>query len=347
MPSRARTDRPRGNTDTLGPMADNVRDLIEAADMNGLLRVVDGHCAARRWEDLLDIADLCEQAVERGKQLWPIAAHIDYRIALEGPPDLAADVLDSELGRFMLGPLTEVAASTHTWAELAAHVEEPHIAAYVAQERVLRGEDLTGDLRAHAEVLELPLRIEQWEPTYALATYRSSLVEVSEPWEPKQPMRHAEIVPGEELDEPEISTALIELAHQWTAESNGAAQAVVVEGDAVGAASHLTLDGLRIGPIGADEAMQRMAWAAASGGAHGRRRGAALGRSMAWHVAALLCDVPWPPDPGVLNKALGELRWYRWDEGSMEEGWSLRLAVDHPEHGWGAAVAATDLMEDE
>jgi hypothetical protein len=66
--------------------------------------------------------------VERGKQLWPIAEHVDYRLALEGPPELAASVLSPAGGRFALGPLTEVAASTHTFAELVPHVTSPLVA---------------------------------------------------------------------------------------------------------------------------------------------------------------------------------------------------------------------------
>jgi hypothetical protein len=42
-----------------------------------------------------------------------------------------------------------------------------------------------------------------------------------------------------------------------------------------------------------------MAWAAASGGAHGPRPGAAAGRFAAWWAAATLTDLhaDWPPDP--------------------------------------------------
>lgn len=328
-------------------MDDQVAELIEAMDMNALLRVVDGYCSSGRWEDLLEVADLCDEAAGRGKQVWPIAAHIEYRIALEAPGELAASVLDSELGRFTLGPLSEVAASTHTWDELASHALMPHIAAYVAQERVLRGEDLTGDPRAHQDVLELPLRLERWEPTYALATYRSNLVEVAEPWDTKAPLHTVEPESGEPLDEPDLTTALLDLVAPWTNESNGAARAVVVEGSAAEAAAALTLGPLRIGPLEPAEAMQRLAWAAASGGAHGNRRGAALGRSLAWHLASLLTETSWPPDPEILGVRIAkELTWYRWDEGAPEEGWILRIAVEDRMNGWSACVAATDLLQE-
>ena len=328
-------------------MDQSFHELVEAGDLNGLLRAVDGFCASRSWDELLDLADLCEDALERGKQLWPITAHIDYRIALEAPGDYAAGVLDSDLGRFALGPLTEVAASTHRWDELAPHIGTPQALAYVAQERVLRGEVLEGDERAHGEILELPLRLEPWEPTYALATFKADHVEVAEPWEPKARLETVEARPAEPLDERELENALLDLVQPWTAESNGAARAVVVEGDAVAATSNLTFGPLSVGPLLPEEALQRIAWAAASGGAHGRRRGAAFGRSMAWYTASLLGDLSWPVDPAELKGRLNHLNWYRWDEGEPEEGWVLRLAAEDPESGWAVAVVATDLVQEE
>ena len=328
-------------------MNSQLRDLINGEDLNGLLRAVDGLCAAGAWDELVDLAEECEQALERGKQLWPIANHIDYRLALEGPAEYAADVLTTDTARFSHGPLTEVAASTHSWAELAPHIETPQLAAYVAQERVLRGESLAGDERAHPEVLELPLRLLDWEPVYPLATYKSTFVEVAEPWEPRAPLGTAALHPGTELDEPDLRDALLDVVQPWTTESNGAARAVVVEGEAPGAASHLVLERLLIGPLEPAEAMQRIAWAAASGGAHGRRRGAAFGRFLAWYTAALLCDLPWPCDGDDLGRAAGALHWFRFDEGDPEEGWIMRIAVGDPEHGWAAALAATDLSSEE
>lgn len=316
--------------------------------MNGLLRAVDSLCGSRDWDGLVDLADRCEEAVERGKQLWPIADHIDYRLALEAPGDVAASVLEGAGSRFALGPLTEVAASTHTWAELADHVETPQVAAFVAQERVLRREVLDGDPRAHPDILELPLHLEAWEPGYTLATYRSNVVEIAEPWDPKSRLTATERGSGaDELDEEEIVHAFLDLVMPWTNESNGAARAVVVEGDVVDATSSLTLDALRIGSLRSEEALQRIAWAAASGGAHGRRRGAAVGRSMAWYLVALLGDVGWPASSDAIKRSLDNLDWYYWDEGAPEEGWVLRVAVEDPANGWAAAIAATDLLEEE
>src|SRR5207245_10005698 len=101
------------------------------------------------------------------------AEHIDYRLALEAPPAYAAGVLSPEAGRFAFGPLTEVAASTHTFDDLAAHLPSPQVAGVVAAERVLRGEDLRGRPAAHPAVLELPMALQPWEPSYPLAVYRA------------------------------------------------------------------------------------------------------------------------------------------------------------------------------
>jgi hypothetical protein len=323
---------------------DRLSELVEAADLNALLRAVDGLCEARRWDDLVELADRCEEAVERGKQLWPIAAHIDYRLALEAPGEVAASVLRAEVTRFAAGPLTEVAASSHSWSELVEHLDGPQVAAYVAQERVLRGEDLTGDERAHPEVLELTHRLEAWEPLYALAKFRPAFVEVPEPWAALAPLDDVVPDPAEPSADPELVDALLDLVQPWVTESNGAARAVTVEGDARRAASTLTLGTLRMGPLQPAEAIQRVAWGAASGGAHGRRRGGAYGRFSAWYLGSLLTGLSWPPDPSELWEALGRLRWYRWDEGQPEKGWVLRLAVEDPADGWAAALAATDLL---
>jgi hypothetical protein len=97
---------------------------VERGDPDELLRVIDGLCEARDWDGLVDLKDRCLHAVERGKQLWGVAEHVDYRLALEAPGPWAGAVIVEGAGRFTLGPLPEVAASTHTWAELDPHIPE-------------------------------------------------------------------------------------------------------------------------------------------------------------------------------------------------------------------------------
>ena len=321
--------------------------LVEAADPAALLKAVDGLVATRSWDDMISLAEACEDAVERGKQLWSIAQHIDYRLALEAPGDYAAAVLQPGMARFALGPLTEVCASTHSWAELSPHLDEPRSAAYVAQERVLRGEVLEGEENAHPEILELPLRLLSFEPTYALARYSASFVEVAEPWDPPTTWSHVDGPASSSLEDDELADALLDLVRPWTSESNGCADVAVVEGNAAGAVRALAGSQARQVPLAADEAIQRVAWAAASGGAHGRRRGAAYGRFAAWYLVGLALGLEWPLNPSQLAAALPNLTWHLWDEGKPEQGWVLRLALEHRQDGWAAALAAHDEAEEE
>ena len=85
-----------------------------------------------------------------------------------------------------------------------------------------------------------------------------------------------------------------------------------------------------------------MAWTAASGGAHARRRGMAAGRFDAWWTAATVAGLgdDWTPDE--LGRAVGELHWFVWDAGEPDTGWWFRLAVDDPGHGLAWAVTAAD-----
>lgn len=341
------TGKVRAHARGLELISARVLDLVEAGDLNELLRAVDGLCAARSWDELLDLAERCEAAVERGKQLWPIAEHIDYRIALEAPGDYAAGVLHPGIGRFSLGPLTEVAASTHTWSELAPHIETPQAAAYFAQERVLRGEVLETDSRAHREILELPLRLWDWEPAYALATYGANYVEVDEPGPGTGTFRAAaaSVAAAPAIDDPELVEGLMDIVRPWVAESGGTADAIVVEGTAAQAAAGLSAT-LLLAPLDPAAALRRLAWAASSGGTHGARRGGAYGRFAAWYLIALMTGMEWPADPAELGSSLERLRWSELEEPDAEPGWVLRLAVEDPDEGWAAALSAHDPTED-
>lgn len=318
-------------------------NLVEAAEPNPLLRKVDALCELRAWDDLVALAAQCREATERGKQLWPIAEHVDYRLALEAPSAYAAQVLHPTAGRFAAGPLTEVAASTHTFDELQPHLSLPSTAGVVAAERVLRGEDLRERPEAHPEIMELPMRLEPWEPPYALATYRSSSVEVPSPVLPPL-TREGRGLPGEVVEDDELSGVLLDVVGAWISGSNARAEAAISEGVEAAIAA-LGADSFWIGELTPRQAMGLLAWAGAAGGAHGRRRGAAAGRSAAWWAAAALSDLDWPPDPDELGEALGDLRWYRWEPKQLAGGWHLHLAIESPVDGWAAAIAAEDRAE--
>jgi hypothetical protein len=320
-------------------------DLIELGDIDGLLVEVDRLCDEGQWGALYRVRELCRRALQRGKQLWPVAAHAEYRLALGAPGPWAARMLEQGAGRFAFGPLPEVAASSHEWEELADDLPAGPVGAMAAHERVVRGEDLTGDNRVDRHVLELPLVLQPWEPDYTLAEYLPHEARFPTP-RPVVALRPADVppAPAVRLEEPETARALVELASAWSTESNGRAEAVGVAGGALEAIAALGVHRARTAEVDLAMAMAWMAWTAASGGAHGRRRGMAAGRFGAWWaVAALvgLLDV-WPVPPDELEAASAGLRFNLWDAGEPDTGWSLRLAVEDPDQGVAWALSASD-----
>jgi hypothetical protein len=343
-------------------------ELVERGDPDELTRRVNDLVADRDWDELVALAGRCRLAFERGKQLWAVAAHIEYRIALEAPGRWAATVLETGSGRFTFGPLPEVAASTHTWTELSPHLHATPQAAMAAHERVVRGEDLTGDLVATSlpEVLDLSLRLEPWEPRYALAEYHPDKMAASSPPLPALRSLGTRLPPGPTGTggpglaslagrstgpggDDEVPGALEDLVRTWTEESNGRARAVGTIGHALDAIAVLGGPAEELVELGPATALALMAWSAGSGGAHGRRRGAAPGRFAAWWALAAVGGLTsqWPLIPDQLGEVLHQVRWFAWADRGPTTGWVLRLALEAgsgPHRGRAWAVAATDSV---
>jgi hypothetical protein len=325
------------------PDAD-VRRLIETSDLDGLVKAIGRMVAAGDWEGIDELILRCDEAVERGKQVWGAREYAEYRIALDAPADRAARVLHIGAGRFAPGPLWEVAASTHTWGELGGHIESTTIAVSVYQERALRGERIP-EKDQLSGIAEVPLYPESWEPSYLVATYRPDGVDVPGPelgdlaWvdlgEPVKP-----------VDELEACDALLDVVRPWLDESSGRGEAVAVEGGAHHAIRALGPHRVRVAPVALETAVQLMAWAGASGGAHGRRRGTPGGRAAAWWALASVLGLyeDWPVDGGELGEAAATLRWFAWDPGDQAGGWAYHLAVEDPEIGVAWAVSAVDAV---
>ena len=327
----------------------SVAELASWGDASLLDARIDRLAFDEDWDGLLELRNLCRSALERGPQLWPVAARAEYRLALEAPGRWAGPLCEPGAGRFAPGPLAEVAAATHTWSELAPHVPVGPGAAHVAHERVLRGEDLTSDATIDRSVIDVPLVLQTWEPAYPLAEYEVSEARFPPPKAappagglgPPIDLSGREVRTFEDRD---VSEALVELARTWSVESNGRAEAAAVEGDACDAVAAFGVREVTMLQITPADAIAHMAWTAASGGAYGRRRGMAAGRFSAWWAAASLCGMTdgWPVSPSELGEAVSELRWYLWDSRMPSSGWSLRLAVDDPADGLAWALTATD-----
>lgn len=313
-------------------------EAIESSDTDELLRVIDGLCSTASWDELVELRLRCREAVGRGKQLWGVEEHIRYRLAREAPGPWAGRAVSEGAARFAPGPLPEVAASTKSWSELAPHIEDGPWRGVTAAERVVRGEQGIGPIP------DLPDRLADWEPAYPLANYKPDKVEAPSPQLPSvNPVDLPEEVTT--VDDPQSEAALFDLVQPWVTESNGRCETSAVEGGALEAIRALGLSKARVGEIEPGEALRWMCWAGASGGAHGRRRGAAAGRYGAWWALATLSDLDWPPDPAEMAEALEGLRFYWFDDGSPGTGWELRLAIEDSATGLAWAIAAVDAAD--
>jgi hypothetical protein len=311
-------------------------EALESSDTDELLRVVDGLCSARDWDRLIELRQRCAEAVTRGKQVWGVEEHIRYRLALEAPAPIAGPVVSEGGSRFGLGPLPEVAASTKTWEEMEPHLTAGPDRDTFAAERVVRGD--------HVDAIpDLPPLLQPWEPVYETATYKKDRVEAPSPRAPgtaEAGLPEAQAV----IDDVASTAALADLVEPWTDQSNGRCQTVAVEGDHLSAIAALGITRARTAVLAPQAGLAWMAWAGASGGAHGRRRGAAAGRYLAWWAVASLTDLEWPAEPESMGEAAAGLAWHWFDDGSPETGWVLRLAVASPDLGLAWAVSATDQI---
>lgn len=330
---------------------DDLDELIQRADLDGLVRLIDARCEHRDWDGLRRVRDRSRAAVATGRQLWPAATLAEYRLALLAPARWAVDVLADDAGRFTIGPLTEVIAQHHPWDELRLELRDRADdtalrARFVAHERALRGDDVDdADLAPFPAVIEVPATRRRWEPTYPVATYHDDRGEFPAPPTPA-PGAVVELssTDAAPLDDPEVDAAVRHLVEAWWVEGQGHVETVCVEGHAADALAALGLRRARMTELAAADALAWLGWAGASGGAHGRRRGAAAGRDGAWWVLGAIGDLhdEWPPSDAAVDDVLADLSWWWWDADEPVTGWALRLAVEDTAHGVAWAFNAGD-----
>ncbi len=324
-------------------MAASLDELIQRADLDGLVRHVDDTCSSRDWDHLLRIRNEARAAVSTGRQLWPIATLANHRLALWAPAHLAARALDDTARTFMPGPVSEILAVHHTWQELEPHLEHGHDRSLVAYERALRGDEIEPGEPA---LLEVPFEPAAWEPEYPLAAYNDDGVIDEMPnldveWEPC----------GTQSAEPMNDDAVVEFARMmspWTSQSEGTARAVVVEGETHEALGALGMRDVRLSPLEPAEALRWLAWAASSGGAHGKRRGAATGRSEALWLLSVFTGLSdeWPDSFAELGDVIDSLEWFAFttpDHPGL--GWWLQMVVVDPEEGLALGLVARDSLQ--
>lgn len=324
-------------------MAASLDELIQRADLDGLVRHVDDTCSARDWDHLLRIRNEARAAVSAGRQLWPIATLANHRLALWAPAHLAARALDDTARTFMPGPVSEILAVHHAWHELEPHLEHGHDRSLVAYERALRGDGI--DPREPA-LLEIPHEPGVWEPDYQLATYNDDGVVDEMPqldvdWQPWEP-QHAEA-----LDD-DTTVEFARMMSPWTAQSEGTARAVVVEGEVAETLGALGLTDPRVSPLDPGDAVRWLAWAAASGGAHGKRRGAATGRSEALWLLSVFTGLSdeWPGSFDDLGNVVDSIDWFAFESPDHpDRGWWLQLIAVDPDEGLSLGLLARDTLD--
>jgi hypothetical protein len=324
-------------------MSESQHDLINRADLDGLVRLIDDYCETRSWNDLLDLRDACKAAVANGRQVWPASTLAEYRLALLAPAEIAVQVVDEEAGRFTMGPLTEVIAQNHQWSELSEFLQPSPTSTYIAFECSIRGQQVNSEL---FPALESPCSLLPVESNYALAEYHDNEAKFPTPAIPEMgsaidvPASSARVV----LDS-DVSTAIHQLVDAWTTQSNGELRISCVEGSVLDALASLEVQEARLSLLTSGEALAWLAWAGASGGAHGRRRGNALGRDAAWWTVAALTGKTsnWPLSDEESITAVNSLQWFWWDANETTTGWNVRLCIHHGGRNRSWAFMLTDM----
>jgi hypothetical protein len=227
----------------------------------------------------------------------------------------------------------------HRWAELSPYVAAGPARALCAHERVVRGEDLTGDDTIDHAVIDLPLVLALWEHAYMVAEYKSA--EATFPTPRRPDLERVDLpAPGEVISDDEVLDTLTALAAPWAEQSNGTVAVAAGSGPAEAAIAAIAGSQALVAEVDAATAMAWMAWTGASGGAYGRRRGTPMGRFGAWWAASAITGLEWPPDPSALVGHLEQVRWLLWEPVGTPPGWSGSIAAERGGRSW--ALFAVD-----
>ncbi|MEY2627758.1 MAG: hypothetical protein RJB08_1517 [Actinomycetota bacterium] len=325
-------------------MTTNLDALVDRADLDEIIRQIDALCTHREWSTLAALRDKAAAAVKTGRQTWPCATLANYRLALHASPELAAASLQHPTSTFSIGPLTEVIAQHHTWDELAPYIDDAPLRGFVAYERALRGDTIDNDTALRA-VLEIPITPAEWEPGYELPVYDDNGVTAPTPRLHLPATTKLRCVSAEIDDDPDIESAIRSVFEAWTTQSNGRVSFAAVSGGIDSALGALGLNEANVAPLEPAQVMSLVAWAGASGGAHGRRRGMAQGRFGAWWFATAMADAldEWPLPPGTMRAEMEELQWFSWTTDEPTLGWQLQLAIEDPFNDMSWAFTARDM----
>ena len=190
----------------------------------------------------------------------------------------------------------------------------------------------------------------EWEPRYPVATYDDDGVHCDPPVLDQNTfhLSSREIWGGDfQIEDDDTETAVRELFSSWTTESNGKVRITVADGSIHEALFAHRIPDAPIAPISTELAFSWLAWAGASGGAHGTRRGMATGRFGVWWLCATIADIAdeWPLDSPEAQDAIRNLQWSRFIHDDIDtNGWVVHLAVHDPSTGLSVVIDAGDSV---
>jgi hypothetical protein len=147
-----------------------------------------------------------------------------------------------------------------------------------------------------------------------------------------------------------LDNGVVDAAHQlvaaWTTSSNGTLQVGAAQGSETHALASIGIASATLRELEPTQALALLAWAGASGGAFGRRRGAAAGRDSAWWLLGALSgrSDQWPLDNDEIGDVLHSLKWWWFDADQNPTGWQLQLVIVHEQRGLSWAINARDSV---
>jgi hypothetical protein len=281
--------------------------------------------------------------------LWPASTLAEYRLALLAPAHIAAQVLDEGSGRFTLGPLTEVIAQSHQWSDLQHELPHSPIASFVAHECALRGQHIENPDDVF-DALETPLELQLWEPNYELAIYRDNSAEFPSPELPPTSTGRVVVAALSSESEDVLDNGVVDAVHQlvgaWSTSSNGTLQVGAARGGETHALASIEVASATLRELQPSQALALLAWAGASGGAFGRRRGAAAGRDSSWWLLGALSgrSDQWPLKNDEMGDVLHSLKWWWFDANQNPTGWQLQIIIVDEQRGLSWAINARDSV---
>jgi hypothetical protein len=220
-------------------------------------------------------------------------------------------------------------------------LDSGHDRGVFAYERALRGDIIAPH---EPEILDIPIARQPWEPAYHCVSYNDDGVVVDQP--PLNARWHSVNTREADALDDDTVRAFTRMMEPWTAHSNGSARAVVVEGELEDALGTHQLTHAHFAEITPHTALQWLTWAASSGGAHGKRRGVATGRSEALWLLATFTGLndTWPRSFAELGDVVtNQLEFFAFTaDKHVAQGWWLQLAVVDPNEGLTTAFIARD-----